>query len=157
QGRIVRWYKLATDIDDRKKAEEALRTTQAELAHVARVTAMGELTASIAHEINKPLAAVVTSGQACMRWLNRKDPDNAEVRAGVERMIQDGLRGSEVIARIRALMKKEPPARRHLDLNAAVREAMMIAAIQTEGHILRVELENGLPRVLADRVQVQQV
>jgi len=156
-GRIVRWYKLTTDVDDQKKAEEALQTSQAELAHVTRVTSMGELTASIAHELNQPLAAVVTHGQACLRWLNRASPDLAEVRGAVERMIQDGIRGGEVIARIRALMKKEPPARVLLDLDEAVRETLAIAPLQTAGTVLRLELAGDLPRVLADRIQLQQV
>ena len=156
-GRIVRWYKLTTDVDDQKKAEEALQTSQAELAHVTRVTSMGELTASIAHELNQPLAAVVTHGQACLRWLNRPAPDLAEARGAVERMIQDGIRGGEVIARIRALMKKEPPARVLLDLDEAVRETLAIAPLQTAGTVLRLELAGDLPRVLADRIQLQQV
>jgi len=156
-GRIVRWYKLTTDVDDQKKAEEALQTSQAELAHVTRVTSMGELTASIAHELNQPLAAVVTHGQACLRWLNRPVPDLAEARGAVERMIQDGIRGGEVIARIRALMKKEPPARVLLDLDEAVRETLAIAPLQTAGTVLRLELAGDLPRVLADRIQLQQV
>jgi len=156
-GRIVRWYKLTTDIDDQKRAEEALQTSQAELAHVTRVTSMGELTASIAHELNKPLAAVVTHGQACLRWLNRPVADLAEVRGAVERMIQDGIRGGEVISRIRALMKKEPPARVRLDLDDIVRETLAIAPPQTSGSVLRLDLAGDLPRVLADRIQLQQV
>ncbi|MDB6095517.1 MAG: multi-sensor signal transduction histidine kinase [Verrucomicrobia bacterium] len=157
QGRIIRWYKLAVDIDDRRKAEEALRSSQVELAHVSRVVAMGELTASIAHEINRPLAAVVTNGQACLRWLNRAAPDLAEVRTGIERMIHDGIRGNEVIARIRSFLKKEPPERHLIDLNKVIRETAGMVPVPDDGTSLRLELASGLPPVLGDRVQVQQV
>ena len=159
EDRIVRWYKLSTDVDDRKKAEEALRTSQAELAHVTRVMSMGELTASIAHEVNKPLAAVVTlNGHACLRWLNRETPDlTEEVRAAVERMIHSGIRGSEVIARIRAFVKKEPPVRDGLDVNNVIHEIATMAQMQIDGSTLRFDLAQILPRVLADRIQLQQV
>ena len=157
QGRIVRWYKLSTDIDDRKKAEEVLRTSQAELAHVARVISMSELTASIAHEVNDPLAAVVTNGHACLRWLNRDIPDLTEVRSAVELMVQEAIRGSEVIARIRALMKKEPPVRQRLDVNEVVREIISLVPMQVPRPILRIETANNLPNAIADRVQLQQV
>src|SRR4029077_3387124 len=95
-----------TDITERKRAEEALSKAQTELAHITRVTTMGELAASIAHEINQPLAAVVTNGNACMRWLSRSQPDLEEAKEAAQRIIRDGKRASEVIARIRALLKR---------------------------------------------------
>ena len=105
-GRILRWYGINTDIEDRRRAEDALHKAQAELAHVTRVTTLGELAASIAHEVNQPLAAVVTNGEACLRWLLRDVPDLEEVRSSVERMISDGRRASQVVARLRALVRK---------------------------------------------------
>jgi two-component system, LuxR family, sensor kinase FixL len=95
-----------TDITERKRAEEALHTAQADLAHVTRVTTMGELAASIAHEVNQPLAAIVTNGNACLRWLSAQPPDMREVREAVQRIIADGNRASEVVAGIRGLLKK---------------------------------------------------
>ena len=100
---------LRKEIIERKQAEEALHKAQADLAHVTRVMTMGELTASIAHEVNQPLAAVVTNGNACLRWLAREVPDLEEVRECLERIIRDGHRASDVIARLRALVKKSAP------------------------------------------------
>ena len=157
EGKIMRWYGLLTDVEDRKKAEEDLRASLERLAHVTRVMSMGELTATIAHEVNRPLAAVVTNGQACLRWLNRETPNMVEVRAAVERMIEDGNRGSEVITRIRAFVKKEPPTRHRLDVNEVIREVAAMVPIQFDGAILRLELASNLVHVFADRIQLQQV
>jgi PAS domain S-box-containing protein len=157
EGRIVQWYFLATDIDDQKRAEEALRKSQADLAHVTRVASMGQLTGSIAHEVNRPFAAVVTNGQACLRWLDREIPDLTEVRLAVKRIIDDGIRGSEVIERIRRQVKKEEPARCLLDVNEVVREISAMREIYVECPIPLMDLASSLPMVLADRVQLQQV
>ena len=94
------------DITERNQAQEALRRAQAELAHINRVMTLGELTASIAHEVNQPLAAIVTNGAACLRWLGREPPELDEARSAVESMISDGMRASEVIQRLRALSRK---------------------------------------------------
>ena len=144
---------------ERKRAEEALRQTRAELAHVTRVMTVGALTASIAHEVNQPLAAVVTNGNACLRWLAREVPDVEEARAAVERVIREGHRASEVIRRIRALAQKTDPQAAWLDLNDVIRE--VIALMHGEARQQRVafwtDLAGALPPVLGDRVQLQQV
>jgi PAS domain S-box-containing protein len=148
------------DISGRKQAtEEALRQTQAELAHASRLTTMGELAASIAHEINQPLTAVVTNGNACLRWLARETPDLAEARAAVERIIREAHRASEVIRQVRALVRKTDPQKVWLDLNGLIPE--VVALVQSEarrhGVALRTALTATLPPVLGNGVQVQQV
>ena len=148
-----------TDITERKRAEEALSKAQTELAHITRVMTMGELAASIAHEINQPLTAVVTNGNACIRWLTRSQPDLEEAREAVQRIIRDGKRASEVIARIRALLKRTATNRLPLDINEVIQETMALA--QNEAGRRRVPLRTdfaaSLPSVLGDRVQLQQV
>jgi len=120
---------------------------------------MGELTASIAHELNQPLTAVVTSGYACLRWLDRTTPDLAEVRTAVERMIRDGQRGGEVIGRIRALAKKADPQKVSLHVNKVIQEVTVLAQAEALKHgvLLRTELATGLPPIEGDRIQLQQV
>ena len=147
------------DITERKRAEEALSKAQTELAHITRVMTMGELAASIAHEINQPLAAVVTNGSACMRWLTRSQPDLEEAKGTVQRIIRDGKRASEIIARIRALLKRTATNRAPLDINEVIQETIALAG--SEAQRLRVALRTdfaaNLPAVLGDRVQLQQV
>jgi C4-dicarboxylate-specific signal transduction histidine kinase len=147
------------DITERKRAEEALHQAQAALAHVTRVATLGELSASIAHEVNQPLAGVVTNGQACLRWLAREVPDLQEARAAVERIIRDGHRASEVIRRIRAFATKTDPHEVPLDLNDVIREVARLVHREVLGHrvSLRTDLAAVLPQVLGDRVQLQQV
>ena len=159
RGTIVKWYGTNTDIEDRKRAEDALHQAQAALAHVTRVTTLGELTASIAHEVNQPLAGVVTNGHACLRWLARAVPDLQEARAAVERIIRDGQRASEVIQRIRALATKTDPQRARLDLHDVIHEVVRLVHREVLGHqvSLRTDLAPALPPVLGDRVQLQQV
>jgi PAS domain S-box-containing protein len=147
------------DISERRRAEEALREVQAELAHVARVTTMGEMAASIAHEVNQPLSGVVINGNACLRWLAGSSPNLDEAREAVQRIIRDGKRASEVIARIRSLSKKNSAEKEPVDLNEAVEEVVAFA----EGELrrtrvaLRTALAGDLPHVMGDRVQLQQV
>ena len=129
---------VVEDITERKRAEEALRHTQAALAHLSRVMTMGALTASVAHEVNQPLAAVVTNGNACLRWLAREVPDLAEARAAVERIIRDGHRAGEVIRRIRALTQKTEPHTAWLDLNEVIHE--VVALMHSEVRKQRVAL-----------------
>ncbi len=109
RGKPIAILETNNDITESKRAEEALHKAQAELAHVTRVATLGEMTASISHEVNQPLAAVVTNANACLRWLARQSPDLDEARTAVERIIRDGSRASEVIGRIRDLVKKSPP------------------------------------------------
>ena len=150
---------LRGEIGERLRAEEALQKAQAELAHVTRVMTLGELTASIAHEVNQPLAAVVTNGQAGLRWLDLETPRLDRVRAAVERIVRDANRASEVIQRIRALAKKNPTLMVSLDINEVIREAILLVRREVSSHgvSLRMELASALPAVLGDRVQLQQV
>ena len=146
-------------ITQRKRTEEELRQTQAELAHVTRVTTLGELTASIAHEVNQPLGAIVTNGHACLHLLSRNNPDLKEVREAVECMIADGIRASEVIKRIRSLLKKSKGGKSSYSINDIIREVLALTAgeLNKNGVNVRIELTQGLPCVIADRVQIQQV
>jgi C4-dicarboxylate-specific signal transduction histidine kinase len=142
-----------------RQANETLREREAELTHVTRVMTLGELTASIAHEVNQPLAAIVTNGNACLRWLAGATPNLSEARQAVERIIKDSYRASEVIARIRSLVKKTAPRSDWVDLNEVIVEVLALA--QSEARRNRVslnrQLEQDLPRVRGDRVQLQQV
>ena len=141
-----------------RAAQVSLDKAQADLAHVTRVTTLGELTASIAHEVNQPLATVIASGEACVRWLDREVPDLDEARGAAESIIDDGKRAGEVIQRVRALAKKTDTERRPLDINDLVTEviALMQRDLLSNGVSLRMELVRALPMVLADRVQLQQ-
>ena len=151
--------KLQAENAERKRAEEALHKTQTELAHVARMTTLGELTASIAHEVNQPLAAIVTNGDVCMRWLDREVPDLAEVRGALDDMISNGRRASEIIHRLRALSRRTEIQKVALDINDAIREVIPLLQHEVLSHrvSLRLELALTLPAVLGDRVQLQQV
>ena len=159
QGRVLRWYGTRTDIEERKRAEEALLKAQGELAHVARITTMGELAASIAHEVNQPLSGVVVNGNACLRWLAGDAPNLEEAREAVRRIVRDGKRAGDVIARIRALATKTATAKERLDLNEAIREVVAFALDEVRRNrvTLRIELADDLSPVWGDRVQLQQV
>jgi PAS domain S-box-containing protein len=147
------------DVTAAKQAEEELHKTQTELAHVTRVTALGELTASIAHEVNQPLAALVTNAEACLRWLDRGTPDLGEARGAVESIIKDGNRAAEVIRHVRALTNKTDTQKTPLDINDVVNEVIVLVQRELFSHrvSLRTEFAPALPVVLADRVQLQQV
>jgi C4-dicarboxylate-specific signal transduction histidine kinase len=142
-----------------RRDKEELRKARADLAHLSRVTALGELAASIAHEVNQPLAAITTYGDACLRLLSATPPNLEKARDAVGRIIGDSMRASEVIKRIRALVKKDGPEKSPLDVNEIVRE--VIGLTHRELHnsrvALRLELARDLPRVLGDRVELQQV
>jgi two-component system sensor kinase FixL len=158
-GRPVAILETNNDVTERKRAEEALQKTQAELTHVARVTTLGELTASIAHEVNQPLAAIVTNGNACLRWLTRQPPDLLEAQQAVGRIIKDGNRASEVIGRIRTLVKKSSQRKDWVNVNDIIREVIALAQSEIRRHrvSLTTQLSDGLPLVLGDRIQLQQV
>jgi C4-dicarboxylate-specific signal transduction histidine kinase len=147
------------DVTSTREAEEALRKAQSDLAHVSRVTTMGELVASIAHEVNQPLGAIVTNGSACLRILSRETPDLDKSREVIGRMINDGMRASEVIKRIRDLLHKAPPEKTALHINEAVQEviAMVNSDVLRSEIELRAELAIDLPPVVGDRIQLQQV
>jgi PAS domain S-box-containing protein len=159
QGKIVRWYGTDTDIEDQKRAEESARQREEELAHVTRVTTLGELTASIAHEVNQPLTGIVTNGAACLRWLGRDVPVLDEACSSVKAMIGDAKRASEVIQKIRALAKKAETEEKPLQINDVIGDVILLTQreVINNGIALRLELAPGLPPVLGDRVQLQQV
>jgi len=154
---------LETRVQERTKelrqANETLREREAELTHVTRVMTIGELTASIAHEVNQPLAAIVTNGNACLRWLGGATPNLSEARQAVQRIIKDSYRASEVIARVRSLVKKAPPRNDLVDLNEVIDEVLALAQSETRRNRVQIkrELKDDLPRVRGDRVQLQQV
>ena len=158
-GHIVQWYGTNTDIEDLKRAEEELRKSQAELAHVTRVATLGEMTASIAHEINQPLAAVVNNASACLHWLAGQAPNVEEARQSAALIIADGHRAGEIISRIRALAKKAPPQKDWVNINETILEVIALARseVQRNRVSLQTQLSNELPLVLGDRIQLQQV
>jgi two-component system, LuxR family, sensor kinase FixL len=148
-----------TDITERKRAGEALQQAQTELAHVTRVTTLGEFTASIAHEVNQPLAGIFTNAEASLRWLDREPPQIKEARGAMERVIRDAERASGVVRRIRDLTKKATPEMTRLDINDVVNDAMLLVQREVANHrvALQLDLASGLPWVRGDRVQLQQV
>ncbi|WP_229183379.1 PAS domain-containing sensor histidine kinase [Bradyrhizobium oropedii] len=148
-----------TDVTARKRAEAELHEAQTNLAHVTRVTALGELAASIAHEVNQPLAAVVANAAACLRWLNRAAPDLNEARGAVRSIISDGNRAGEIIQRVRALVNKTTDQKAPLTINEAINEVISLVQHQLQSdHVsLQLDLAPALPPVVADRIQLQQV
>jgi C4-dicarboxylate-specific signal transduction histidine kinase len=148
----------AIDITARKRAEDNLGSAQAEFAQIARMTTMGEMTASIAHEINQPLAAIVANGNAGLRWLANATPDIDEVRATLKRIVSDGHRAGRVISGVRTMFKKGGQGRAAVDVNDVVREVLALVRGELEKRRVSVRSDlEPLPQVLADRVQLQQV
>jgi len=145
--------------ESRTRAQESLRQAQSDLAHVNRVTTMGELTASLAHEVNQPIAAAVTDASTCLRWLTRDEPDVEEARKAALRMVKDASRAAEIISRIRELFKKGTPQRELVDINQIVQEMVALMRSEAMRHsvAVRTELAAGLPQLIGDRVQLQQV
>ena len=158
-GQVVGASKLARDITERKHAEEALRQAQTDLAHASRLTTMGEFTASLAHEVNQPIAAAVTSANSCLRWLEGEVPNLDKARAAAIRIVNDGTRAAEIISRIRMLFKKGTPQREFVDVNEIAREMIVLLEDEASRHSIsvRTELAEDLPHVIGDRVQLQQV
>jgi PAS domain S-box-containing protein len=150
---------LSEDITERKQTEETLRRTQAELAHVARVASLGEMTASIAHEVNQPLAAVVANGHACLRWLSASPPNVPKAVEAAERIVKDGKDAGEVVRRVRALFKRTAIERVRLDLDEVIGEVLrLLDSYPARKHVsLEAALAPDLPPVFADRVQLQQL
>jgi C4-dicarboxylate-specific signal transduction histidine kinase len=147
------------DVTQRRLSEEALSKSRSELAHVARVTSLGALTASIAHEINQPLTGVITNANTCLWMLEASPPDLGGACESAKRIIRDGRRASDVITRLRALFAKRDATIEPVDLNEATREVLALLASELHGNAVavRIELAENLPPVAADRVQVQQV
>ena len=156
---VILAFALIASQSEQKRIEEALRQARADLAHVNRVTTMGELTASLAHEVNQPIAAAVANAHACLNWLAGDTPNLEEARASAMSIVEDGTRAADIISRIRLLFTKASPQRELVDVNDVIRE--MIALLRSEvtrySISVRTELEAHLPQVLGDRVQLQQV
>jgi len=151
--------KVRKSIEHQRRAEETLRRSQAELAHVARVMTMGELAASIAHEVNQPLSAIVNNGSACLRWLAGDSPNLDEARQAAQRIVRDGNRAGDVMTRIRAFLRKTDTEKGRLDINQIIQEVLVLSRDEAVGRgaALRLELADDVPPVLGDRVQLQQV
>jgi C4-dicarboxylate-specific signal transduction histidine kinase len=150
---------LLNQIAEQRRTEEALQRTRSELARVVRITTIGELTASIAHEVNQPLAAIVANADACVAWLALENPNLPEARAAAERTIQGATRASDVITRIRSLINKAAPERSQVQINGIVEETIVLAERQAARNEVSVvaELTEDLPIVLGDKIQIQQV
>jgi PAS domain S-box-containing protein len=154
-GDLVEYVGTLIDVTERRRAEAERQA----LAHANRVTTMGQLTASIAHEVNQPIAAVVTNAQAALRWLNMQPPDSEEVRQALDRIVRNGRRAGDVISRIRALVAKAAPRNDQLDINELVLDVVALtrSELRSSGTSLQTRLANGLPLILGDRIQLQQV
>jgi PAS domain S-box-containing protein len=161
-GDLLEYVGTSIDVTERKRADEErerLRQAQADLAHVNRVTTMGELTASLAHEVNQPIAAAITNANTCMRWLAADTPNLEEARAAALRIVKDGTRAAEIIKRVRLLFRKGSPQRELVDLNEVVRDMIVLLRGEATRYNIsvRTQLAADLPPVLGDRVQLQQV
>ena len=159
EGKVLKFVGTTTDIDDQKRAEEALRQAAAELAHANRVTTMGELSASIAHEINQPVGATLMNAGTAMRWLGRQPPNLEEATRSIDRIINDSKRAVDIVSRIRDFAKKEAAQSGDLEINEAILEIMTLARAAVSGHgvLVKMRLSDGLPHILGDRIQLQQV
>ena len=161
-GELVEYVGTAVDVTERKRAEEErerLRQLEADLAHLNRVSMMGELAASIAHEVNQPLAGVVSNGSACLRWLTGNPPNVDEALENARRIVRDGKRAGEIITRIRALTKRAATSRERLDLNETIRDVLALVGDEAKRKsvITRTQFADDLSPALGDRVQIQQV
>ena len=158
-GEIVKWFGTGIDIEDRKRAEESLRKAQVDLAHANRVTTMGELSASLAHEINQPITGAITNASTCLRWLNREPPDIENARLAIKRIIRDANRAAEIIDRVKMLFRKGVVKKELLDVNEVIREMETLLHHEATQHSVSVqtELATDLPLIAGDRVQLQQV
>ena len=159
RGKIVKWYGISTDIEDRKRAEEERERLRADLAHVNRVSMLGELAASVSHELKQPIAAAMTNAKTCMRWLKRDQPSVEEATAAAMRIVKDGSRATEIIERLRSLYKKDLPQRELVEVNEMIREMVELLRAETNQYAIsiRTDLVADLPKITADRVQLQQV
>ena len=159
EGKVVRFVGTTTDIDDQKRAEEALHQAAAELAHANRVATMGQLSASIAHEVNQPIAAALMNADVAARWLARQPPHLEKARQSIDRIINDNKRAADIVSRIRNFSQKAPAQTGDVEINEAILEIMTLtrAAVSDNGVLVKMQLSEELPHVLGDRVQLQQV
>ena len=158
-GKVIKFVGTTTDIDDQKRIEDALRQVQADLARINRVTTMGELAASLAHELAQPIGGAMTNANACLRWLGRDKPEFDEVHAAVTRIVRDSKRAGEIIGRIRSQFQRGARRREVVDLNEINRETVALLRGEAVRHniLVRTQLAADLPRTLGDRVELQQV
>jgi signal transduction histidine kinase len=162
RGKIVKWFGTLADIEDRKRAEqerEKLRQLEADLAHTNRVSTLGEMAASLAHEIKQPIAAAITSANSCMEWLEHEPPNLDRARAAAARIDKYGNRAAEIIDRIRSFYKKSLPRRELVDVNGIIEEILTLVKSEANRYsvAMRTELAAELPKIMTDRVQLQQV
>jgi PAS domain S-box-containing protein len=162
RGKVVKWYGAATDIQDRKRAEqerERLRQLEADLAHTNRVSTLGEMAASLAHEIKQPIAAAITSANSCIEWLAHEPPNVDRARVAAARIDKYGNRAAEIIDRIRSFYKKTPPHRESVDVDEIIGEMVLLLRGEANGYAvsIRTDLAADLPKITADRVQLQQI
>ena len=158
-GEIIKWYGTGIDIEDRKRAEDALRKAQGDLAHANRVTTMGELCASLAHEINQPISGAITNASTCLRRLDREPPDLEGARAGALLIIRDANRAAEIINRVRLFFRKGVVTKERVDINEMIREMEVLLHNEATQHsvFVQTKLAAGRPLIVADRIQLQQV
>jgi PAS domain S-box-containing protein len=162
QGNVLKWYGILTDIEERKRAEqerERLRQIEADLAHMKRVTTMGELAASLANEMKQPIAAAVVNARACARWLRRDAPDFAEACEAASSMVRDATRAADIVDRVCDLYRRDTPERELVDINEMIREMTVLLHLKAHRHSIAIhtELAESLPKVMADRVELQQL
>ena len=157
-GEIIKWYGTGIDIEDRKRAEDALRKAQGDLAHANRVTTMGELCASLAHEINQPISGAITNASTCLRRLDREPPDLEGARAGALLIIRDANRAAEIINRVRLFFRKGVVTKERVDINEMIREMEVLLHNEATQHsvFVQTKLAAGRPLIVADRIQLQQ-
>jgi PAS domain S-box-containing protein len=158
-GEIIKWYGTGIDIEDRKRAEDGLRKAQSDLAHANRVTTMGELSASLAHEINQPITGAITNASLCLRRLDREQPDIEGARTAASRIIRDANRAAEIINRIKMFFRKGVVAKEPVDVNEMIRDMEILLRNEAIQHSVSVQtkLAADLPLIVADRIQLQQV
>ena len=156
---VVRWFGCNVDIEDLQRAEEDLRRSQSELAHMTRMVTISELAVSIAHEINQPLMAIVTNAGTCLRWLDDKQVDVGRAKQAAQRIVEDGHRAGDIVASLRALSRKSAPRLERMDLQQVIRDVLDLVGgeLQRQGIVSRLELAHGVTTVLGDSIQLQQV